>query len=271
MKPRLLLALVVSTGLAACMNPSTSDSVALLRSTADNMVKIDSGEVHLRFAVETSEGDESGFELDGPFSLVTDGRYPVAELDHLRFDGDDEQEGTFISDGNAVSVERDDERSRVPESVLAASGLAELARGDDSDDAGALAQVDVGSWVDGEPEIAGGGLVEGVDTDKVTADLDVAAIINGLIELGRTLGSGAASRLQPIEGDEVSRVERATEEGTLEIWSGKDDQILRKVLTRIVFEVGNEEVAEKLGELSGATVTLEATLGAVNEPVDVDR
>jgi hypothetical protein len=264
---RMLTCVVIAVSMVGCIRPSTSDSVALLRSTADNMVKIDSGELQMRFAVETSDDDASGFELNGPFSLVSDGRYPVAELEHTRFDGDEEQQGTFVSDGQRVSVEGDGRRTAVSEAVLSASGLAQLTRDrDDQEGESALAEVDVSSWVDGEPEVAGGGLVEGVDTDKVRADLDVAEVINGFIELGRTLGSGAAARLEPIAGDDISRVKRATDEATLEIWSGKNDRILRKVVANIVFAVPNKDVAERLGELSGATVTLEATLGAVNEP-----
>jgi hypothetical protein len=252
------------------MRASTSDSIAVLRQTGDNMVRIESGDLFVRFETAVADGDPSGFELDGPFSLKTEGNYPVAELDHKRFDGDEEQEGTFISDGNRVFVERGDERVRISDSQLAASGLAELARHEDGEDGDELEQLDVAAWIDGDPEVTGGGKIEGVDTDKVTADLDVAEVINGLIDLGRALGAGSAASLQTVEGTEMDRVRNATENATLQIWSGKKDHILRKLEARIEFAVANEKIAEKLGNLSGATITLEATLGSVNEPVDVE-
>lgn len=235
----------------------------------------------MRFEMSVKDRAPGGFELTGPFSLRSDGHLPVAELDHTRFDGDEDAvEATFVSTGDAVYVVRDGKSTRVPDDQLAATGLTELVRpverSDDATATGAatdatgLGRLDINDWIDGEPKIAGGGLVGGVDTDKVTANLDAGELMQGLVELGRTLGGGVAGQLEPLSDDDRARVRRAAKIARLETWSGKDDGMLRKLVVSVTFGLRNEEMAEKMPLLSEASIRLEAAVTDVNGSVEVE-
>jgi hypothetical protein len=255
------VALIVFVG---CSTPSTDDVAPVLNSTAGNLSAVESGELTLRLETAAKDGDVGGFEVAGPFSFDSDGELPLFDVDYTYFDGDTEEESRLVSDGDAAYVVADGKTRRLSPAQVQDSGLLTLGDTERSP----LRDVDLSQWVRGESEIEGGGTVGGVDTDKVTADLEVAEVLNGLGSLSQTLGRGAG--LQPVTDSEAQRLRRAVKTAAVEIWTGKQDRILRRLLAEIEFELRSEELRDELEELAGAKITLDATLDAVNEPVEVE-
>jgi hypothetical protein len=277
-----LRAILVALSLAmfACLTASTDDASLVLQRTAGSLGEISSGTLDMRFEMSAKDQKPGGFELEGPFSLRSAGHLPVVRFEHTRLDGDEEAvRGTFVSTGETAYVVRDGKSRRVPEDLLTSSGLTDLVRPVDdgasgsaaADQAGSgLGRLNIDGWIDGRPEISAGGLVGGVDTDKVTADLDVGVMMDGLIQLGRSLGGGVAAQLQPLDDTDRARVRRAVTEAKLETWSGKDDRLLRKLIIDVVFGLKNKEMAEKMPLLSEARIKLEAAVTDINDPVKVE-
>jgi hypothetical protein len=277
---RCLLA-AVALVVAGCGGPSTDNAALVLQRTAANLGEISSGTLAMRFEMSVKDRDPGGFELEGPFSFASKGHLPVLELEHTRFDGDEEAaSGTFVSTGDVAWVVREGKPRRVPDGVLRSSGLTDLVRpaeaasaapGAESGDASSgLAELNIDDWIEGEPEVSGGGRVGGVDTDKVAADLDAGAVMDGLIKLSRALGGGVAAQLQPLDETQRAKVRRAATDTTLETWSGKDDHLLRKLVLDVTFGTRNETLAEAVPQLAEARIKLEATVTDLNEPVEVD-
>jgi hypothetical protein len=280
---RTAIGIGVLVAMSACMNPSTDNANLVLQRMAAGLGDISSGNLSMRFEMSVKDRKSGGFELEGPFSLRSDGRYPIVEFEHTRFDGDEEARvGTFVSTGDAAYVVRDGKSDRVGDEQLASTGLADLVRpaedgrdaegpatGDTGTETG-LGQLNIDGWIEDDPEISGGGLVGGVDTDKVTAELDPAELMNGLVQLGQALGGGVAAQLRPLGRADRERVRRAATEAKLETWSGKDDRLLRKLIIEIGFGLKNEDLVEKLPQLADARIRLEAAITALNEPVDVE-
>lgn len=254
---------------ASCVTPSTRNASAALTDTTRRLGRISSGTLDLRFEMFVREDEPGGFELEGPFSLRSPGRLPVAQLEHTRFDGQDvETSGTFVSTGRRAYVVRKGRAKRLDDEAIAATGIARLVRTDDEPDG--LGHLAVDDWIAGEPEVSAGGLVGGDDTDKISVDLDAGELLDGLVAIGRGLGGGAAGRLQPLSASERARVTRAVSRATLEAWTGKEDRLLRKLVITVAFTSPNEKLAREVDMFSGATIKLEAAITDVNERVVVE-
>ena len=278
---RRLLAVSVLV-IAGCAGPSTDNASLVLQRTAAKLGAISSGTLEMRFEMSVKDAKPGGFELEGPFSFASAGHLPVLELEHTRFDGDEEAEaGTFVSTGEAAWVVRDGEPRRVSDAILRSTGLTDLVRPvrtasaggsppATTDGGGGLAGLNIDDWIDGDLEVSGGGRVGGVDTDKVDAHLDAGAVMDGLVQLARALGGGVAAQLEPLDDTERAKVANAASDATLETWSGKDDHLLRKLVLDVAFGTKNEALAEAVPQLAEARIKLGAVVTDLNEPVEVD-
>ncbi len=83
---------------------------------------------------------------------------------------------------------------------------------------------------------------------------------------------GRSSARKQIEGANADQVERSVESATIEILSGKDDRLLRRILLVADFGVDvPEDVRKGLGSFAGAHVTFDLTIAKPNAPVDVQE
>jgi hypothetical protein len=259
----ILLCIALTAFAPACVTASTDDAEGVLRSTARNMGEIRSGTLELSLSTALKDRKPSGFRVSGPFSFDSPGEFPVGRFEHTRFDGDRETTNTLISTGTSAFVRTTKGTFRLgPADTRALRGLG--SRGS----SGIASQLEIDDWMRGRPTVSAGGLVGGVDTNKVIAQLDPAAVMNGLIQIAEGLGSPAAGRLAQLEGAEAERVRRAVRRATMEVYSGKDDQVLRKLMMHVVFGVDREDLAD-VKELQGITIDLEASITELNEPVRV--
>jgi hypothetical protein len=253
----LLAALAVTAG---CGGGGHAKQV--LSETADNLGKIRSGDLTLRLVLSPREGTKGriGFELRGPFSLRP-GELPVAKIAYTQIAGPREATATFISTGGKAYAEVNGKAYELPPESTdvirqAAGGLG---------GSNGLGQFDIGSWFK-DPRVSEAENLGDASTEHVVADLDVVAAANGLLALVRDLGRDAPT----IEGDAADRLDDAVESSSIEVWSGKEDHLLRRLLldAKLGFDVP-ESLRRALGEIVGATVEFELAIDDPNQPVTV--
>jgi hypothetical protein len=258
---RLVCLLAVVPALAGCslVGGGGGEAEDALGETADNLARIRSGTLHLVLLVVPREGDEFGLELDGPFELAEEeGALPELDLDYTQIAGGRRgtvglvstgREAFTVVDGQAYEL-GDDEADELLGAAASLSGLARL-RIDD--------------WID-EPELTDGGEVGGAETDLVRGDLDLVAAANGLIDLARGFGPPLPS----LVGANADRIRDAARETSIEVWTGADDRLLRRLLLEAELGEVPGPLGLVLGDLAGATITFELGVTDPNRPVTVE-
>ena len=252
--------LAVAALAAGCGSSGRANEV--LSRTASNLDKIRSGDLTLRLVVSPREGTKGriGFELRGPFALRPNG-LPVARIVYTQIAGAREGTATFISTGTKAFAEVNGQAYELPpESTESIRQAASGAGGSDG-----LGQFEIDDWVE-DPVVTDGAEVGGAPTDRVAADLDVVAAANGLLSLVRQLGRDVPS----IQGDEAEQLEDAVESSSFDVWSGREDHLLRRLLLKaeLGFEVP-DSLRRALGDVVGAKIEFELAISNPNEPVSV--
>ena len=226
----------------------------VVRETAEKLADVRSGELELRISGRAQKaGDEVGFSLSGPFALPRDARaLPVARIEYARFAGESRDEVTVVSTGEDAFVELGGTTYELPDSEerrLRGSGLGG-GRG--------LADLRLERWLI-EPEVHEGG--DG--SDRISARLDPAAALEDVIRL---TGGGRLGK------KEARQIEDAVRSADVEIWTGEEDRILRRLVMRVSlgFDGAPAEVRKRLARFGGADFTLDLRLSKPNSPVEVE-
>ena len=254
---------LAAVSLAAC-GGSGGDAEDVLAETADNLEEIESGTLAMRLVV-TPKGEDAetvGFELRGPFSLEGPGEFPVARIEYTQIRGSERGTVTVVSTGRKAFVEVDGQAYELPpeQATQLRQAGRELEQGE------GLGELGVDDWIV-DPELSDGGEVGGTETDRISAELDVSAAALDLVELGRGLAQGSLDGLS--EADRRT-IERATRSAKLELFTGKDDRLLRRLDLDVDlgFDVPGD-LRAALGRLVGARIDFELTVDDPNEPVEV--
>ena len=220
----------------------------------------------MRLVAEAAGGEELGFELEGPFALAQEGKLPLAEVEYTQIAGARRGTVTFIATGEkAYVVIGNDVYELPPEQVEEFR-----AEGAPAGDAG-LGELRIEDWVE-DPEVSDGDEIGGDETDRVTAKLNVVNAVSDLVELARGFGAGSAADLPQLEETNERQLEEAVESAEIEILSGKDDRLLRRLAIEIDLEANvPDDLRKALGSLGAAHVDFELTLANPNERVEVEE
>ena len=227
----------------------------MLSETAENLADVRSGVLDFRLSGEAS-GDKGsdgavGFSLKGPFSLPKgEGELPVTDIAYSRFAGGNRDDTRITSTGAKAFITVDGTAYELgPEQEKELTGVA--------GGGGGLEALQVDRWVK-DPKVSD----VGDGAQKLSGDLDVVAAANGLL----ALGGG-----KKIEGRDADQLEKAVESASLELWTGKEDRVLRRLLIRMKlgFDKAPEEVRKRLQSFGGADFTLDFRLADANTPVKV--
>jgi hypothetical protein len=253
--------LLVLVALAAgCGGPGRANQV--LSDAAGNLTKVRSGDLTLRLVVAPREGTKGriGFELSGPFALRPGG-LPVAKIAYTQIAGAHEGTATFISTGTKAYAEINGKAYGLPASST--ESLRQAAGG--SGGSSTFAELRIDNWVR-HPVVTDGGNVGGAATMRVSGDLDVVAAANGLLDLLRQLGRDAPT----IEGDQAKQLENAVKSSSFELWSGRDDHLLRRLLLKADLGLNvPDSLRRVLGSVVGAKIDFELAVSDPNKPVSV--
>lgn len=242
---------------AACSAPPAVDA---LRDTANNMNKIRSGELSFRLSVADAGEGKAGFELVGPFSFDDGRTLPVAQIRYAETGGKQRIESTFISDGNEAYLVNGDDAFRLPPESVAG-----LKRGGSKQ---SLPELQIGGWIR-DAKVAGEQSMDGKTVTHVTANLDPVAALNDLFAMAREVGA-APDGLGPFEGDDAGLIRRSVRSATMDLWTGKDDRLLRRLLIEMRFAAdATPDLANALGRYAGASLSLELAIERPNGTVTV--
>jgi hypothetical protein len=246
------LGLLVATLAAGC---GGGHAHGVLSDTAKNLGKIHSGDITLRLVVSPRHGTKGriGFELRGPFALRP-GQLPVAKVAYTQIAGAHEATATFISTGTRAWAEVNGSVRELP--PASTDVIRQAAAGG----SGGIGNLDIASWVK-DPQVKAEG-----DLDHVTATLDVVNAANGLLALLRGLGKQTPT----IQGAEGDRLQQAVTSSSFDVWTGKNDRLLRRLLLKADLGLSvPAELRRVLGSVVGAKVDFELAIAHPNQPVSV--
>lgn len=242
---------------------SGSDPREIVNETAANMASIESGELDFSLTA-ASEGElegSAGFELSGPFRFE-EGVLPTVSWDFTRIAGEETVSVTFVSVDGAAFVEVDGQAYEVePDQIgqLGASGGAVK---------GGLESLDIGNWIE-SPQLSDGGSVGGAETDLIEGELDVVAAVNGILEIARQVSGD--EDLPEITGEDAEQLERTAAGATIQLYTGAEDRLLRRLFVSLPLEAGGiEGLPEGLADLAATEFALDLRISDPNSEISVE-
>jgi hypothetical protein len=224
-----------STGTAFAPASSTTDVDQLLRETFAGDHKVDSGRIDLNVRVEKSGPRSHGpasLRLSGPFESQGTGRLPDFALNaELTGAGHDLAVGATSTGGTGyVNVLGRDYVLAGPLYEQVKAGYEEAAK--QAGGSVPLLGIDPRRWVK-DPQNAGEAKVGDADTIKITGGVDVKALLddlNSALNRAKSLGLKGADKLpDQLTPAERRKAEEAVKEAKVELYTGKDDRILRRL------------------------------------------
>jgi len=250
-----LMALTLPAAIAGCGGDGGSDQdpQEVIDATFNNDATVTSGVLDL--SVDASAGDQGSFDasLSGPFQGVEDDPAALPQVDltatvsgegagqSVNFDGgltitDD---NVFVTYGGQAYEVGSDTFNQLKDSIEASTGQAQ---GSDTGDAAASFQAGCEQAIEAQ-----GGDASACDfelsgwftnlTNEGTEDLDGASVVHvsGDVDISQMLGDlvGIAQSVPGAEGQvdqaQVDQVSEAISDASFDIYSGEDDNILRKL------------------------------------------
>jgi hypothetical protein len=285
LRPALLLSLIaaIALGLAACGGDDESggggeeassgtDVNELLTQTFTGKKDVNSGNLSLSLKIEAQGGDSQlegpvNVSLEGPFQSQDDGRLPEFKLDaSLEGSGQSLKAGaTSTGDKGFISFQGTDYAvdDQVFQQFKAGFEEAQKQGGDDQQSFASLG-MDPRKWLT-DAKNEGEAKVGDDDTIKITGGVDVAKLlddINTALGKASSLGLGGTGQVpEKLTEEQRRQVLEAVKDPRVEIYTGKDDQILR----RLVVNLGVEDAAS---DTSG-TVAFDVSITDLNEEQDI--
>jgi len=255
-------ALALALALAACGGGGGSDSTAkdLLEQTfAKTASDLKSG----RLVVDAKLEPEGVLALGGPITLKVSGQFSGVQTARLpRFDLDAEARiagrrlpAGAISDGKRAFLELDGDHYAVDRRILGklrsrtgAAGIASLG-------------IDPRRWITDARE-QGSERLGGIDTVRIAGAVDVPALLADL-QTGAGGAGGGPSAPKQRSAQQRKRIAEAVKSARVQLWSGKQDKILRQLLVRLEFDFppGSEPPITGLDE---GKIELRARIDDVN-------
>ena len=227
-----------------------------LNETVAATSKIESGRLTASVDLEpdglVALGGAIKLRASGQFAAPAAGELPRAKLAIVASLGGQAFDAGATSTGKRLFVRLDGRDYEVGDELVAK--LSEFF----GDTGGGFATLglDPGAWIE-DPRDEGEATVGGVQTDHISGDIDVRKLladVDGLLE-----GTGGAGTLSP---KLRSQIAGAIKSAKVEIWSGKQDRIVRQLTVAI--DVAFKQGTSPLQGLDGGKLNLRLLLEDVN-------
>src|SRR5215207_4197247 len=279
LRPAILLTLLLALALAvtACGGDddeasSSTDVNELLTQTFTGSKKVESGNLHLALKIEAQGGESQvdgpvSITLAGPFQAQGEGQIPKFKLE-AAFEGAGQSikaGATSTGEKGYVSFQGTDYvvEDQVFEQFKAGFEQAQK-QGSDQNQSFASLGMDPRKWLT-DPKNEGDAKVGDDDTIKITGGIDVGALlddVNNALEQASSLGLGGAGQVpERITEQQKRQVTEAVKDPRVEIYTGKEDTILR----RMVVDLG---IDDKSSSTSG-TLAFDVSITDLNEDQDI--
>jgi hypothetical protein len=251
---------------------SDTDVDQLLQQTFSGSKEVKSGNLNLKFTAAAAGGSDASenvtIQLAGPFESQGDGELPKFHLEaSFEGAGDSISAGaTSTGDKGYVSFQGTDYEVDGPLFAQFKSGFEQAQKQGSSGDSQSLTSLgmDPRKWLT-DPQNAGDAKVGDDDTIKITGGVDVAKLlddVNNALAKASALDLGSTGQIpEKLTEQQKSQVVDAVKDPRVEIYTGKDDTILR----RMVIAFG---VDEKSSGTQG-NVNFDLSIEDLNESQDI--
>ena len=286
----LALCLALGTAFVVAGCGGGEDPEDVLSDTFSGDKQVDSGTVSVSISgsVEGATGGTFEGTLSGPFQ-ATEGEFPQFDLDVTASGEGAGQSLDFTagltSTGDALFVNYNGTDYEVPKQQFdEIVANYEASQTEDTETPGSFQEaceqaseqggLDPSLCADIDPldfftnlENEGDEDVEGAETVHIHGDLNLEEIGN---IAGEAIGASPQAAFLPPEAIDqaVAQIEEAVDEASFDVYSGKDDDILRRL--DINLGVTAPDDAAVAVPIEGANFTLSVVLGAVNEPQTIE-
>ncbi|HEV2062380.1 MAG TPA: hypothetical protein VGR12_05965 [Solirubrobacteraceae bacterium] len=269
--------LICAFVVAACGGDDDVDVQEVLRQTFAEDKDIKSGrlDVSLRLDAEGSE------QLRGPVTARLSGPFASTgsnELPRFAFEANLDAGGQSIragatSTGDEGFVSFQGQAYQLSDQLFQQfkQGYAEEARKSNDDGEGVSFQslgVDPQRWLR-DPEFVDRQEVGGTETLHIRSGIDIPRLLE---DVNKVLGRAEAiqgQQARQLTEKERAQIQEAITDADLELWTGEDDKILRRLNVRLAFDVP-EERRQRAQGLSSGVIRFELGLGAINEEQTID-
>jgi hypothetical protein len=218
---------------------------------------------------QTASTGPVGIKVTGPFQTVGKGQLPNFDVDAaLSAAGKKESLGA-VSTGDKGFIKVAGQAYAVPADVYAQfkrgfqQSSADSAKSRSKTTLGALG-IDPTTWLE-DPKVQDDEQVAGVETKHVSAGVDVSKFVDDLNRLvGKTRlgGAGAKTAVQGITPSQKQQIVDAVSDARFDVWSGKEDKVLRKLVVKLDLQARNGQTA---GGLTGGTLDFSLTISDLNK------
>jgi hypothetical protein len=239
-----LLVTLLAVALVACGGGDSADSGSdvgqLLDDTFSGGTAIESGRLDVSVGIEADSGQPATLELSGPFQSEGAGRLPQLDLDASFEGGGQSIEAgvTATADQGFVSFGGTDYEIAGPVFQQFKAGYEEAAKKSGGQESQSLASlgIDPRRWLTNAKN-AGEAKVGDTDTIKITGDVDVPKLledVDAALEKVRSLGVQGSDQLpEKLTDEEKRQTAEAIERLSVEIYTGADDRILRRIVVAL--------------------------------------
>ena len=249
---------------------SSTDVNELLTQTFTGKKNVDSGNLDLALKIEAQGGESQvsgpvSISLKGPFQSQEDGQLPEFSLE-AAFEGGGQSinaGATSTGDKGYLSFQGTDYvvDDQIFQQFKAGFEQAQQ-QGSDQQQSFASLGMDPRKWLT-DPKNEGEAKVGDDDTIKITGGVDVAALlddVNNALEKASSLGLSQAGQVpERITEAQKNQVIESVKDPRVEIYTGKEDQILR----RMVVNLGVEDAG------TSGTVAFDLSITDLNEDQDI--
>jgi hypothetical protein len=269
----LLISLALAAALvAACGAKSSGDVKDTLDKAFSTPIK------SARIDLEVSLTLDGVQRLNGPVKLSVQGPYesggsktiPQADWDIAASAAGQNFTAGFISTGDNAWVGFQGQNYEVGKAAVARiNRQIQQAAGTNKNKGLSQFGIDPRAWIkDAQDE--GSAKVEGVETDHVSATLDVGELLDDLNKLVRKAGNGVsgAQRVQ-ISPSQKEEIEDAVEDPRFDVYVGKDDSVIRRLSADLSFKVPSDKQAQLNGLKSG-TLSFSLDFTEVGQPQTIN-
>jgi hypothetical protein len=281
---------VAGCGSASSNSPSSSNASSatpsaqtLLRETFGGKHPVTSGQIELTVELVPTGSSELTepitIAFGGPFQGATDGKLPQSDFTITASAQGHDGKLSIISTGSAGYITVNGDSYQLPAATYdklksglssvsgSSSGSSSSSSSSSSSMLGKLG-IDPLDWLS-DPQVVGLESVGGVNTDHISAKVNVAGLLKGLAKLAgsaSSLGISGASKLSGgLTASEQSSIAAHVVSPSFDIWTGASDQTLRKLAVALTVPVTGTMQTE-LGGLTSLRITVDLQYSDLNQP-----
>src|SRR3954468_9593226 len=237
---------------------SSTDVNQLLKDTFSGGKTIKSGNVNLTVRIDAKGGSSStqgpiSVALTGPFQSQGVGKLPKLDLEAKIEGAGQNISAGVVSTGDKGFVKFQGQSYAVTDSIFAEfkKGFEQAQSQADKQKGQSLATlgIDPRRWLT-NPKNAGEAKVGDTDVIKITGDVDVDKLlddVNTALEKARSLGvQGSSSLPEKLTPEQKQQATDAIKDLSVEVYTGKDDTILRRMVVDLTAATGGQTADVKL-------------------------